>query len=61
METIQTSHEQAMRMAPSMYVGYECTGCGHRFSSVEDLEERNPKCSGKDENGIKLACSKCFK
>ncbi len=61
MKTIQTTNEQAKRIALSMYVGYECTECGHEFSSVEDLEERNPVCSGKDESGIKLACKRCSK
>lgn len=55
------SHKQLKRITLSMYIGYECTECGHEFSSVEDINERDPVCSGKDENGIKLACKKCFR
>ena len=61
METIQITHEQTKRLALSMYVGFKCSECGHEFSSVEDIIERNPICSGKDESGIKLACKECFK
>lgn len=61
METIDIPQRWAEKLALSMYVGYKCTKCGHKFSSVEDIEKRSPKCSGKDENGITLACGECFK
>ena len=47
-------------MALSMYIGYTCTVCGHKFNSVEDIKAKDPKCTGKDESGIKLACKGCF-
>ena len=60
METINISHDAAVDLALVAYVGFKCTECGHEFDSVRDLKERNPKCSGKDKDGIKLACGECF-
>lgn len=59
-ELITMSPDNAVDMALSMYIGYTCTVCGHKFNSVEDIKNRDPKCSGKDETGIKLACKECF-
>ena len=54
-------HETAVDLALLGYVGMRCSCCLHVFDSVEDLKEREVKCSGKDELGIKLACGKHFK
>jgi 5-methylcytosine-specific restriction endonuclease McrA len=59
-KTIQTTQKQAERMALSMYVGELCTECGHKFDSVDDIIERDPVCSKKDENGLRFACRECF-
>lgn len=58
---METTQPIPTRIALAMYIGYECSECGHTFDSVEDLENKDPVCSGKDEKGIKLACRKCFK
>ncbi len=54
------AHEQEVDMALSMYIGYKCSECGHKFSSLKDLNEKHPICTGKDDKGIKMACKKCF-
>ncbi len=59
-QQITVSNEQAIRLALSAYIGERCTVCGHEFNSVEDIKERDPRCSGKDEHGILLACRRCF-
>lgn len=57
---MKVDHNTAVDLCLIPYIGKTCTLCGDEFKSVEDIKNKDPKCSSKDENGIKLACKKCF-
>jgi len=45
----------------SVYIGTECKFCKHKFSSVEDVKEKDIIYAGKDKDGKQLyACSVCW-
>lgn len=57
---LKVKKEDARRICLSMYVGCECEFCNHKFESVEDIEKREVVCAGKNKDGLKFACKKCF-
>jgi len=45
----------------SVYIDTECKFCKHKFSSVEDIKEKDIIYAGKDKDGEQLyACSVCW-
>lgn len=60
MKELYISHEKALNIMLSMYIGYKCPICKLDYSSTEIIDERNPKVLLKDENGICLCCEQCW-
>ncbi len=59
METIQTSHEGAVNIALSAYLGESCKYCGFTAKSLEDLYDKDVVWVGYHSKG-RWACKSCF-
>lgn len=55
---IKVTHEQAVDIAMSAYIGEECQICGKVWNTLEELNKAHLICVGN--KPLRFACKKCF-